>query len=346
MADIYSRYREARYSRQILVPGIGEDGQESIMNGKAAVIGLGALGSTIANILARAGVGTLRLVDRDFVDWTNLQRQGLYDEADAAHSLPKAVAAREHLFRINSEINYEAIVDDVNPGNVEKIVAGASVVVDGLDNFYTRTLINEACVKLGIPWIHGTCVSTHGAVATIIPGKTSCYNCILPDASNMTSPYTCDTVGILGPVAFVVASLEASEALKILAGRKNEILRKMMFFDLWDNEVTCVSIPRNRECPVCARREFLLLQQHDHVMTSPVCGRDAIQVLPDASRVFSFESTLRALSEAFPVEFNQYLLRLHCGEHEIVLFRDGRAIVFGTSDPKVAKSLYARYIGG
>lgn len=224
LAHMNSRYGESRYSRQILVAGIGERGQESIMNGRAVVVGLGALGSTIANILARAGVGTLRLVDRDFVDWTNLQRQGLYDEADAGYSLPKAVAAREHLFHINSEINYEAMVDDVNPGNVENIVSGASVVVDGLDNFYTRALI--------------------------------------------------------------------------------------------------------------------------YVMTSSICGRNAVQVLPDASRVFSFESTLRVLSEAFSVEFNQYLLRLRCGEHEIVLFRDGRAIVFGTSDPKVAKSLYARYIGG
>ncbi len=340
------RHRESRYSRQILVPWIGEEGQTSIANGNAVVIGLGALGSTIANILARAGVGTLRLVDRDFVDWTNLQRQGLYDEADAGHSLPKAVAAREHLSRINSEVNYEAMVDDVNPGNVERILTGASVVLDGLDNFYTRALVNETCVKMGIPWIHGACVSTHGTVAAIVPGETACYSCLLPDASRMASPYTCDTVGVLGPVAFAVASLEASEALKILAGRRDQVSRRMMFLDLWDNEVTSVSVPRNRECRVCARREFPLLQQPDYIMTSSICGRNAVQVLPNTSRAFSFESTLRVLSETFPVEFNQHLLRSHCGEHEIVLFRDGRAIVFGTSDPKVAKSVYARYIGG
>lgn len=339
-------HEKSRYSRQVLVSWIGEKGQEAIMNGTAVIIGLGALGSTIANILARSGVGTLRLVDRDFVDWTNLQRQGLYDEADARNSLPKAVAAKEHLVRINSEINYEVIVDDVNPGNVERVVAGASVVLDGLDNFYTRVLINEACVKLGIPWIHGACISTYGTLATILPGDTACYNCLFPDASSMTSPYTCDTVGVLGPIAFIIASWEASEALKILAGRKDLVSRKLMWLDLWKNEITSILTERDRECPVCAAREFPMLQQRDRVMTSSICGRNAVQVLPDVSRGFDFESTLHVLSRAFPVEFNQYLLRIHCGEHEIVLFRDGRAIVFGTSDPKVAKSLYTRYIGG
>lgn len=337
---------DVRYSRQILVSGIGVEGQQAIQESTAVIIGLGALGSTVANILARAGVGTLRLVDRDFVDWSNLQRQGLYDEEDARRSLPKAMAAREHLSRINSEVKYEPVVDDVNPGNVEKILSGASVVIDGLDNFYTRALINEACVKLGIPWIHGACVSTYGTSVTILPGETACYNCLFPHASNMTSPYTCDTVGVLGPTAFAVASWEAGEALKILAGRKANISRKLLFFDLWNGEVDLVPVQRDPECPVCGHKKFSLLKRRDRITTTTLCGRNAVQLVPAASAGFNFELTLATLAKAFPVESNGYLFKLRVEEYELVVFRDGRAIVFGTADPNVAKSLYGRYIGG
>ncbi|NPV72006.1 MAG: thiazole biosynthesis adenylyltransferase ThiF [Firmicutes bacterium] len=339
-------YENSRYSRQVLVSGIGEEGQEFMSRATAVVIGLGALGSTSANVLARAGVGTIRLVDRDFVDWTNLQRQGLYDEDDARNSIPKAVAAREHLVRFNSEISYEVVVDDVNPGNVERIVAGATVVVDGLDNFYTRALINEACVKAGIPWVHGACVSTYGTVSTCLPGETACYNCLYPNAAGLSSPFTCDTAGVLGPVTFTIASWEASEALKIAAGRKDRALNGLMLFDLWDNRVTHVATSRNTGCTVCAGREFTLLRQADHMATASLCGRNAVQVVPRETRRFDYESTARTLSRAFRVESNDYLLRFRVGEYEVALFRDGRAIVFGTTDPVAAKSLYTRYIGG
>lgn len=339
-------YDNSRYSRQVLVSGIGEAGQDSISRSTAVIVGLGALGSTAANILARAGVGTLRLVDRDFVDRTNLQRQGIYDEEDARRSLPKAVAAREHLVRFNSEIEYEVAVEDVNPGNVERIVSGASVVVDGLDNFYTRALVNEACVKLGIPWVHGACVSAYGTVSTFIPGETPCYNCLYAAAASMSSPYTCDTVGVLGPVAFAVASWQASEALKILAGRRDCVLRHLVLLDLWQNQVTFVSTERDPDCAVCTRREFTLLQRADRMAATSICGRNAVQVTPVGLQRFDYESTARILRAAFKVESNDYLLRFRSGEHEIVLFRDGRAIVFGTTNPVVARSLYARYIGG
>ncbi|BCV24174.1 ThiF family adenylyltransferase [Gelria sp. Kuro-4] len=337
---------ESRYSRQILVPGIGVEGQKAIQEATAVVIGLGALGSTVANLLARAGVGTLRLVDRDFVDWTNLQRQGLYEEEDARKCLPKAVAAHRHLARVNSEIRYESIVADVNPGNIEQILSGATVVVDGLDNFYTRALVNEASVKMTIPWIHGACVSTYGTAATIVPGETACYNCLFPDAAAMTSANTCDTVGILGPVAFAVASWEAAEALKILAGRKEEVSRRLMFLDLWLNDVHFVPAERNLECRVCGRREFSLLDRNAPLTTTSLCGRNAIQVVPAVARSFDFESTVDRLKKAVPIESNQYLLKFKVGQCELVVFRDGRAIVFGTDDPKIAKSLYGRYIGG
>jgi adenylyltransferase/sulfurtransferase len=335
-----------RYSRQVLVQEIGEDGQERIGKGLAVVIGLGALGSTVANLLARAGVGALRMVDRDFVEWTNLQRQGLYDEEDVRNNLPKAVAAEQHLRRVNSETRYEALVDDVNPTNVERVVAGASVVLDGLDNFYTRALINEACVKAGIPWIHGACISTYGTVATVVPGDTACYNCLFPGAATMISPYTCDTVGVLGPVAFAVASWEALEALKILAGRLSKVSRYLMAFDLWDSLANFVSVSRDPECSVCGHREFDLLSKPEPMMISSICGQNAVQVVPEHAVNFDFEATTARLERLFPVMVNRYLLRAACGDQEIVLFRDGRAMILGTSDPRLAKTLYAKYIGG
>lgn len=334
-----------RYSRQVCLSEIGEEGQERIRNSTVVILGLGALGSTVANILSRAGVGNLRLVDRDFVELSNLQRQGIYDEEDVKKNLPKAVAAKNHLAEINSEITYEALVMDVNPGNVEKIIRDATVVVDGLDNYYTRALVNQACVKLGIPWVHGACISTYGTVMTLIPGKTPCYECFVPGAGERTSPYTCDTVGVFGPVAFLVASWEASEALKIAAGNGDSVLGNLIWIDLWGNRVTPISINRNSDCPVCARREFPLLEKREPIMTSSVCGKNAVQVVPGLDK-FDFDVRREVLSRTFPLEVNDYLLKFNAGDYEIVLFRDGRAMVFGTTDQNVAKSLYTRYIGG
>ena len=212
---------QTRYARQTVLKEIGPAGQQMLAGATAVIVGLGALGSNSANLLARAGVGTLRLVDRDIVDRTNLQRQSLFEEEDAAQSLPKAEAAVRHLKQINSAIRYEPITEDVNPGNIEQIVVGAAVVVDGLDNFYTRALLNEACVKHGIPWLYGACLGTYGTAATIIPGVSACLNCLLPDIGQATTPpLTCETVGVLGPVAAMVAAWQSSEALKIMVGQK------------------------------------------------------------------------------------------------------------------------------
>lgn len=337
----------SRYSRQVLVDKIGPAGQESIGRGLAVVIGLGALGSAAANLLARAGTGRMRLVDRDIVDWSNLQRQTLYMEADAAGSLPKAVAAAARLRQANSEVTYEPIVDDVGPSNVEQLIAGATVVVDGLDNFHTRGLINEACIKHGIPWVHGACLSTHGMVMTVVPGRGPCYECLLPDAGSMTSPHTCDTVGILGPVAIAVAAREAMEAIKFLAGRADEATLGLTVFDLWTNEFRYLGVDRNAGCSVCGRREFPLLERGDPLKTTTLCGRDAVQVVPSLSRRFDFDAVARTLRRAFPsVQENPYVLRLRQDGYEIVLFRDGRAIIFGTTDENTAKGVYVRYVGG
>lgn len=339
--------RHYRYSRQVLVEKIGAAGQDSIGHGLAVVIGLGALGSAAANLLARAGTGRLRLVDRDVVDWSNLQRQTLYHEADARAALPKAVVAADRLRQANSEISVEPVVDDVGPQNVERLIAGAAVVVDGLDNFYTRALINEACVKHGIPWVHGACISTYGTVMTVMPGHGPCYECLLPEAGSLTSPYTCDTVGILGPTALAVAAREAMEALKILAGRSGEATPGLTVIDLWTNEFRSLAVGRSPGCRVCGRRRFDLLGRGDPLKTTTLCGRDAVQVLPSTARRFDFDAVARTLRRAFPsLDENPYVLRVRHEEYELVLFRDGRAIVFGTTDETAARSVYTRLVGG
>lgn len=337
-----------RYSRQILVEGIGESGQEAIAHSRVVIIGLGGLGSNVANLLARAGVGKLCLVDRDFVDWSNLQRQGLYDEEDARNNIPKAIAARQHLERINSDIGYQVIVDDINGSNIEEIIVGATVVVDGLDNLHTRALINEACVKHGIPWIHGTCIATYGSIATFIPGKTACFHCFYPEVADLAAlSDTCDTVGVLGPTAFMVAAWEASEALKLIVGKQeNEVTSGLTFIELWEKSVRSIPIERNPDCPVCGQHHFAQLEQPRQLFTTSLCGRKAVQVVPPASFKIDFDTLAKALNKIFKIEQNQYLLKFHPGIYEVVLFRDGRAIIFGTTDAQVARNIYGRYIGG
>ncbi|MGA8942854.1 MAG: ThiF family adenylyltransferase [Thermoactinomyces sp.] len=337
-----------RYSRQVLVDGVGEAGQEAIANSKVVIIGLGALGSNVANLLARAGVGELYLVDRDFVDWTNLHRQVLYDEEDARKTIPKAIAAKKHLERINSEISYQVIVTDVNSSNIEEIVTGATLVVDGLDNLPTRALINEACVKHGIPWIHGTCIATYGCLATFIPGKTACFHCVYPDVTERTAVSdTCDTAGVLGPTASMVASWEASEALRLIVGKqKNEVATGLIFIELWEKSVQSIPIEQNPDCKVCGKRHFTLLEQPQQVFATSLCGRQAVQVVPPVSFQIDFDNLAHGLGKIFRIEQNQYLLKFYPGEYEVVLFRDGRAIIFGTTDVQTARNIYGRYIGG
>lgn len=253
--------RRSRYSRHVLLSGIGQEGQDSIRRGTAVVVGLGGLGSTASVLLARAGVGLLRLVDPDRVDWTNVQRQGLYDESDAERGVLKAEAALEHLRKVNSEVRCEALAEDLNPSNAESVVRGATVVVDGLDSFRGRAILNQACVRLGIPLIHGACVSTHGTVTTIFPGETPCYACIVPDAATREAPFTSATVGVFAPAVFAVGSFEAAEALKVLAGRREAALcGRMLWIDFWDSEIRSFTVRRNPDCPVCGRHEYSLLQ--------------------------------------------------------------------------------------
>jgi adenylyltransferase/sulfurtransferase len=338
---------QTRYARQMVLKEIGQAGQQMLAGATAVVAGLGALGTNSANLLARAGVGTLRLVDRDIVDWTNLQRQCLFEEEDAAQSLPKAEAAVRYLKRVNSAIRYEPITEDISPGNIERIVAGAAVVVDGLDNFYTRALVNEACVKDGIPWVYGACLGTYGSAAMIIPGVSACLNCLLPDVGQATTPpLSCETVGVLGPVAALVAAWQSSEALKIMVGKKDAVSPHLVHVDLWQNDFSTLPMTRVAECSVCAQHKFDLLEHGSRLATASLCGRDAVQIVPPPSFNMDFDLLRQTLGRIFTLEQNPYLLKFRADDHDVVVFHDGRAMVFGTSDPNAALSLYGKYIGG
>lgn len=337
----------SRYDRQVRVKEIGAAGQARLGAAVAVVAGLGALGTVVANLLARAGVGTIRLVDRDFVERSNLQRQSLYDEEDAAQSLPKAYAAAAHLKRINSEIRYEPIVDDIQPRNVERILAGATVLVDGLDNFHARAVVNEACVKHGIPWVYGAGLATYGSSATIVPGVTACLHCVMPKAAlEATLPITCETVGVLGPVTSLVAAWQAAQALKIIVGAAEQACRDLVHFELWQNEVTMLPARRADDCEVCVKRRFALLERGDRLMATSLCGRDAVQVVPPASFKLDLDLLRDTLSRSLELQENGHLLRFRADDHDMVVFPDGRAMVFGTADSKRALSLYGKYVGG
>ena len=338
---------QTRYARQTVLKEIGEAGQKRLAAATAVVIGLGALGTNSANLLARAGVGTLRLADRDVVDWSNLQRQSLFEEEDAARSLPKAEAAAGHLKRINAALRYEPIIEDVNSANIERIVAGATVVIDGLDNFYARALVNQACVKHGIPWIYGACLGTYGSAATIFPGVSACLNCLLPDVGQATTPpLSCETVGVLGPVAAMIAAWQSAEALKIMLGKTEAASPYLIHIGLWENDFTTLPATRVNDCAVCGQHKFDLLEHGGRMATASLCGRDAVQVMPPPSFTMDFDLLRETLGRIFKLEENKYLLKFHVNGMQVIVFHDGRAMIFGTSDSDVALTLYGKYIGG
>jgi len=336
---------DERYSRQILFPPIGKKGQEKLLQSSVAVIGLGALGTVSSGSLARAGVGRLKLVDRDYVEISNLQRQVLFDEEDSRKVLPKALAAAEKLKKINSTISYSALVEDVNHRNVEEIIQDVDLVVDATDNFETRFLINEACVKGGIPWIYGSCVASYGVTFTIIPGETACFFCYLGNLPEPGLAMTCDTAGIIGPAANIVASLQVTEALKLITGAKQELNRKILFFDLWLNDFTELELSRHNDCPVCGEKRFDWLAGKNQQRSTYLCGRNAVQVLPPTRQKLSLERLKESLTLLGEVFAGEYLLTFKTGPYELVIFTDGRALIKGTSDVKLARSLYARYVG-
>jgi molybdopterin-synthase adenylyltransferase len=333
--------------RQTRFAPLGEEGQRQLMKGRALVCGCGALGSTIANLLARAGVGFLRLVDRDFVELNNLQRQVLFDEADAAAGTPKAVAAADKLRCINSSIVVEPVVADVNPANVEKLCVGIDVILDGTDNFETRFLLNDVAVKNGLPWVYGGCVGAEGQTMTILPGETPCLACLMETCPAWGSTATCDTAGILGPIVGAIASMQAMEAIKILSGNHAAVSKTLTAVDLWQGRVRQIDVAKLREtadCPVCKRREFRYLAGREGSRTAVLCGRNSVQITQPAAAL-SLEDLAGRLASHFELVKNAYLIRFRAESHEITLFADGRAIITGTDDVATARSIYAKYVG-
>ncbi|HEY6806620.1 MAG TPA: ThiF family adenylyltransferase [Pyrinomonadaceae bacterium] len=335
-----------RYSRQILFAGLGREGQEHLLKSRAAIIGCGALGTAQAESLARAGVGRLRLVDRDFVEFSNLQRQTMFTEQDALDRLPKAIAAANHIRQFNSEIDIESEVVDVNHSNVERLIEGTNVVLDGTDNFSTRYLINDACVKHEVPWIYGAAVGSYGVSMTIRPHQSPCLRCIFEETPPAATAPTCDTAGVIMPIINIVAAIQVTEALKILTGKTEELHKSLMQFDVWQNEWRKINVglPRN-DCETCALKRFETLAPDSAEGAAVLCGRDAVQILPPQPGAINFQTLAARLEQTGSVKFNDYLLRFQTGDFELTVFRDARSIIRGTSEIAVARSLYAKYIG-
>jgi molybdopterin-synthase adenylyltransferase len=349
-----------RYSRQILFTEIGEAGQQRLLDSSAVLVGCGALGTALANLLVRAGVGKLRIVDRDFVEPSNLQRQTLFEESDAREALPKAVAAERRLRAINSGVAVEGIVADVGPKNAEDLLRGFPVILDGTDNFETRFLLNDAAIDLGVPWIYAAVVASYGVTLTVRPGQTACLACALEsggapsgtpsenDDGSQTAAAgaedTCDTVGVLGAAAGVIASIEAAEAIKLLLGKTYSSGGRLVSFDVWSGRYQSVRVARNPECRACVRRDFRYLEG-DAQPHLTMCGRDSVQI-HERRRQLDLPALGRRLAPTVAeVRENGFLLRFRVPPYEMTVFADGRAIIKGTRDTSVARSLYARYIG-
>jgi len=335
-----------RYSRQILFSGIGQEGQQRLAQSHAVIIGCGALGALHAEMLARAGVGRLRLIDRDFIEESNLQRQIMFEERDVAERLPKAVAAVARINRINSEIEAEAVVKDVNYTNVEELIEDADVLLDGTDNFEVRFLINDAAVKLRKPWVYGAAVGSYGVQMTIRPHKTPCLRCVFPEMPAPGTSPTCDTAGVILPIVATIAAHQVSEALKILTGQTEKLHGSLLQFDLWQNTFTRLKLSeRASDCPTCQQHRYDFLNARGGQLITTLCGRNAVQISPSTGASVDFARLAEQLRGAGEVSYNRFLLKFKTGEHEITVFPDARCIVKGTDDPNLARSLYARYIG-
>jgi adenylyltransferase/sulfurtransferase len=301
-----------------------------------------------ANLLARAGVGHLRIVDRDFVETNNLQRQTLFDEQDVADATPKAVAAAQKLTRVNSQITLEPIVADIDHHSITTLADGMNLIVDGSDNFELRYLINDLAVKRSIPWIYGGVIGAEGRVMTIVPGQTACLRCVTPEPPPSESLPTCDTAGVLGPAVGVIASIQSLEAIKILTGNFEAINRTLLVLDLWQNQIRQIDLSKlpDVDCPACGQRQFSWLNGERAGQSAVLCGRNAVQISPQSTRKIDFDVLASKLATAGKLIRNPFLLRLTVGDYQLTLFADGRAIISGTSDIAQARTLYARYIGG
>ena len=332
-----------RYNRQEIFYGIGPEGQEKLKNARVCVIGIGALGSAIANNLARAGVGFLRLIDRDIVELTNLQRQVLFNEQDAEDMIPKAEAAKIHLSKINSEVEIEALVVDVNPYNIEKLIDGVDLVIDGMDNLETRYLLNEACNKNNVRWVYGGVVGSGGMMMNIFPGEGPCLQCLFGEFPEDGTYDTCDTVGVISPITTMVAAYESAEAMKILVG-SDTVCRQAISMDVWDNFTEFFDVDPDPECPVCAKHQYERLEHRQKNYTASLCGHDAYQVTPEDDGTFDYDAVVAALEAEGETKRNRYFTTFKNDEADLKLFPDGRAIINGVQSGDVAREIFAKFI--
>ena len=332
-----------RYSRQILFKGIGREGQERLRAARVAIVGCGATGSAVASLLARAGVGTLRIIDRDYVEPSNLQRQSLFDEADAAESVPKAIAATRKIAKFNSQIVAEPHVADLTPENISSLLNDTQLILDGTDNFETRYLVNDYAVKNTVPWIYAAAVGSYAVTLNILPGQTACLACIFPDAPIGTVE-TCETSGVLGSAVNLVAAIEAAETIKILVGAEDNLRRTLLSFDVWLNDYAEIAASKPRAgCRACQERDFVHLAGEGRPHMT-LCGRNSVQI-HERSRPIDFEEISAKLNPLGTVRHNDFVLKFWREPYEMTLFQDGRAIIKGTTDTAVARSLYARFVG-
>ena len=341
--------QQNRYSRQILFANIGEAGQQRLLDSSAVLVGCGAIGTAVANLLIRAGLGSLRIIDRDFVEPSNLQRQTLFEESDAQENLPKAVAAERRLRAINSAAKIEAVVADLTPQNARSLLENFPVILDGTDNFETRLLINDASIALNIPWIYAAAVASSGVTMTILPGETPCLACLVESHEPATEAAprmeeTCDTAGILNAAIHAVAAIESTEAIKLLINQRAALHQRLISLDIWTNQNRSIRVARNPNCRACAQKNFRYLDgaAQPHIT---ICGRDSVQI-HERARNLDLAALHQAVAKtATDVRGNNYLLRFRVNSYDLTVFPDGRAIIKGTKDPAVARTLYARYIG-
>ncbi|MFQ6121907.1 MAG: ThiF family adenylyltransferase [Dehalococcoidales bacterium] len=331
-----------RYSRQILFPEIGEKGQKRLGNSSIVIIGCGALGTIIATTLVRAGVGKVRIIDRDLIEYHNLQRQILYDEEDVRSQLPKAIAAERHLKKVNSLVEVKGVVADVHYANVEKLVTGADLILDGLDNPETRFIVNDASLKLKIPWIYGAAISAFGMTMNIIPGETPCFRCVFPSLPPPGVIPNCDTAGVIASAPFTIGCLQSAEAMKILVGAK-EINRDLITIDVWQGIFHHLKITPRQDCPAC-QGKYEFLQAKFGIRTTVLCGQNSVQVLDPKVESLSLKELAQQLRSLGKVSYNESRLRFIVNNHEMVVFPDGRVILKNSLDESLARALYTKYI--
>ena len=360
----------SRYHKQMLFAGIGKEGQHKLGDSRILLVGCGALGCVLADAMVRAGVGHVRIVDRDFVELSNLQRQVLFDEQDVADHLPKVIAAARRLRRVNSEVTIEPIVADVDYANIAELADGVSLILDGTDNFEIRYLINDLSLEKNIPWIFTGCTGAVGQVMPVFPHESACLRCLMPLPPPPGATETCDTAGVLGPAVNVVASLQAAIALRILVGQSQQVDRKLHIVDVWNGSFRSVDVSKLREsqqCPACQNGERLWLTGSQRSASTVLCGRNAVQITPPEKLALSLSDLAIRLASAGSVTSNPFLIRVtiprsteqpevespggdvvatsDTTSFELTIFPDGRAIIRGTSDPAVARTLYSRYVG-